>query len=453
VLERRVVPPRAARAFGAVLLALAVVLPLLRQQGARSWNTIWGEDGWLYLQQAHDHGLSVVLRGYAGYLQLLPRLLVLPALHLALDQYARYDAIAAACVGAALAWFVYRATSGWIDSRWVRLALASQVVLLPALGYENTGNLTNTIWILFAVAPWALVASSERTPAVVARCIVAFLAATATALTAIFLPLALAVAFVRRRTRSWIVTGAFLGGLVLQFAVVSHTRDTRPHTTVRQLSALPQIVGIRVFGQMLVGDHGIRALWDHRGALAVVAPLLVLAILLAFLPGITRRQQALAATFAAFAIPSFVVPTWGRGTNQVELVLSAHSIFGPAAAGHFDPMASRYSVAPVMLLASAAAVVLGARRAARPRLAAGLQGAFVAWVLVVTVANFSVVNPRSWGPTWAQSVAAARHGCASETPATLARLPEPNPSVNPAVKLPCRELAPPTRHPRAGPSS
>jgi hypothetical protein len=438
----------------AALLLAALVLPLLRQRGARSWNTVWGEDGWLYFQQAHDHGTSVLLRGYAGYLQLLPRLLIVPATWIGIDHLALYEAVVAATVGAGLAWFVYRATAGWVDSTWVRVALASQVVLLPALGYENLGNLTNTIWILFAIAPWALVATSERTSGVVARSLVAFVAATATALTAIFLPVALGIALVRRRRGTWIVTASFLIGVAVQMAVVLHTRDTRPHTTVRHVAALPQIVGIRVFEQLLVGDRGIRALWDHRSVTAIVAPAIVLIGLALLLPGLARRQQALMATLTALSLPCFLVPTWGRGTNQVELVLSAHSIFGPAQAGQFDPMASRYSVAPVMLLLSAAAIGFGARRAHRPGLARALQVAFVAGVIAVTVANFSVVNPRSWGPTWTATVAAARHRCSTMSPAAIVKLPEPNPSVNPAVKLACRVLSgPPVHHPRAGPSS
>ena len=129
------------------------MVPLLRQTGAHSWDTIWGEDGWVYFQQAHDHGLGVVLRGYAGYLQLTPRLLAIPTAIVPIHQLALYFAVVAAVVGAALAWFVYWASEGWVESRPVRLALASLVVLMPALGYENTANVTNTIWILFGGDP------------------------------------------------------------------------------------------------------------------------------------------------------------------------------------------------------------------------------------------------------------------------------------------------------------
>ena len=58
-------------ALGALLFTAATVLPLFRQTGARSWQTTWAEDGTIYFGQANLHGgFAVLLRGYAGYLQL-----------------------------------------------------------------------------------------------------------------------------------------------------------------------------------------------------------------------------------------------------------------------------------------------------------------------------------------------------------------------------------------------
>ncbi len=419
----------------------AVALPLLRQGGAPSWNTIWGEDGWVYFQQAHDHGLSVLVRGYAGYLQLAPRLLAVPSVLVPVPDLARYFAVVAALVGAMLAGFVYWASEGWVEAREVRLALASLVVLAPALGYENTGNVTNTIWILLAVAPWALVARSDGQRAVVLRSLVAFASATATALSAVFLPLALGYACARRRRPTWIVCGSFCAGLVLQFAVVVHTRDTRPHHAIRQMWALPQIIGVKVFGQFLVGDRGIRALWDHRMALAVLAPVVVVVVAVALLRGLSRAKQTLAASFVGLAVVSFVVPSWGRGTDQVALALSARSQFGPALAGTYNPMSARYGVAPVLLLAGAIAIGAGAARPGRVRLARALRTGFVIWVIAVSAIGFRVASPRSAGPTWTAAVSSVGQvRCAHRPASTRVRIPVPNPTVNPAVALPCGAL-------------
>ncbi len=427
--------------LGVGALVVAVVLPLLRQQGAPSWDTIWGEDGWVYFQQAHDHGLSVLFRGYAGYLQLVPRLLAIPTALVPVADLARYFALVAAVVGALLAWFVYWASEGWVEARPVRLALASLVVLAPALGYENTANATNLIWILLGVAPWALVARAEHRGAVVVRSIVAFAAATATALSAVLLPLALGWACVRRRRPTWTVCASFVVGSVVQFAVVLHTRDTRPRHTVRQALALPQIVGVKVFGQLLVGDRGIRALWDHHSALAVLAPVLVVGLVVILVSGLDRSRQALAASLVTLAVVSFVVPAWGRGTNQVALALTARSQFGAALAGTYNPMSARYGVPPVLFLASAVAIGAGALRPGRDQLARVCRVGFVTWVVVVALIGFPVRSPRSAGPTWSGAVARLRQqACRHEPADTVVRVPVPNPGVNPAVQLTCAQV-------------
>jgi hypothetical protein len=437
--RRRPIP----RLLAASLLVGAAVVPLLRQTGVHSWDTIWGEDGWVYFQQAHDHGLSVVMRGYSGYLQLAPRILAIPSVVVPIRQLALYFALASGLVGAALAWFVFWASADWIDSRSVRLALASLVVLMPALGYENTANATNTIWILLAVAPWALLSLSERSRDVLICSVVAFAAATATALAAVLSPLVLLWALVRRRRPTWTVAGAFCAGLALQFAVVVRTRDTRPRTTIRQAGKLPEIIGVKVFGQLLIGERGIRALWDHHFVLTVMVPVVALVGLVLLLAGSGRRNQLLAIALVGLALVCFLVPAWGRGTNQVALALTARTIFGPAQAGRYNPMSTRYVVAPVFLLASAAAISLGSSQPSRRRRPEAWRLGFVAWVIALTVVSFSVWNPRSLGPSWSESVDAAyRAHCAGQAPATRVKVRVPNRSVNPPVVLTCRELTP-----------
>ena len=127
------------------------MLPLFRQAGVPSWRTIWAEDGFEYFQQAHDYGgLAVLLRGYSGYLQLPPRLLAIPATWVPINDLAIYFAVAGCVVSALLAWFTYWACKGWVRSWPVRAALASLVVLMPALGTKNTANVVNTVWVFAA---------------------------------------------------------------------------------------------------------------------------------------------------------------------------------------------------------------------------------------------------------------------------------------------------------------
>ena len=84
----------------------------------------------------------------------------------------------------------------------------------------------------------------------------------------------------------------------------------------------------------------------------MLAPLVVVGVAVLLLWGVGRARQAVAASFVGLAVASFVVPSWGRGTNQVALALTARSQFGPALAGTLNPMSARYGVPPVLLLAA-----------------------------------------------------------------------------------------------------
>ncbi|HVN50602.1 MAG TPA: hypothetical protein VMT43_04170, partial [Acidimicrobiales bacterium] len=189
--ERWFARPRTYVGLG--LFVLAVVLPLFRQTGLHSWQTVFAEDGRIYTQQALRHGaLASLLHGYAGYLQLPPRLSALAIPFLPLRDVAAYAAVTGTLVAALAAAFVYRESRSWI--RWwpLRLAIASLVVLMPALGAENTANMTNVIWVVAATTPWALMSREEGAWDTLARAVAAFLAATSTALSVLFVPLAIA---------------------------------------------------------------------------------------------------------------------------------------------------------------------------------------------------------------------------------------------------------------------
>ena len=63
------------------------------------------------------------------------------------------------------------------------------------------------------------------------------------------------------------------------------------------------------------------------------------------------------------------------------------------------------------------------------------------WAIAVVVVGFPVVSPRSAGPTWTAAVTQVRRTrCAHRPPATRIRIPVPNPTVNPPVRLTCGEL-------------
>jgi hypothetical protein len=417
-----------------------VLLPLLRQNTTRSWDTISAEDGWLYFQQAHDHGLAVLFRGYAGYVQLPTRLLAAPSTLVPVSGLAVYFALVSSVFCALLACFVFWASDGWVRSRAARLALASLVVLMPALGQENSANLTNTIWMLAAVAPWAFAARSERSRAVALRSAIVFFAAMATLVSIVFVPLAVGLVGLRRSAGAWIVSSAYFAGLALQLVASAYSRDQR-RLVVRNVADVPEIIAVRAFAQYLVGDRGIQAVWTVRPLLVVVAPVLVLGILLAASIGVGRRRQVLALAFIGVGVAGLLLPVWGRGTGATAIAIPATTIFGPhPRAGQYDPLSARFSVIPVMMIASAAAVLFTSPRTSRPWLSRALTAAFVTQVVAVVAIGFPVTNARSPGPAWSDTVETQRVRCATLDPAAKVQLRVPGSSINPAVLLPCSDL-------------
>jgi hypothetical protein len=437
-----------------VLFTLAVVLPLLRQRHARSWNTIWAEDGSIYLTQAKQGGgIHALFRSYAGYLQLPPRLLGATAGVLPLRQSAAFFAVSDVVVAALLAWFVYWASSGYVASRPVRLALASMIVLMPVLGMENTANATNTIWIFAAVAPWAFLAVSESRGGVAARSTVAFFASAATSLTFVYLPLALACALVRKARGTWIVAASFTVGLALQGLVALHATNTNRARIARSFSRLVGLTSLRVFGEYFVGDKGVGALWrDYRIALIVLAPIGFAVIFVVLVWGADRTSRVVSSVFVAYALVIFAVPIWGRGTDVITVSLYEHNALlafrNPRLSGVLLPnptgspyysIALRYSVIPVFLLASAIAVLVATGHRPNPAFERVASWLFVAQIVVITVIGFSVTNARSGGPTWSAAVAYVYNTeCRGRSPDTMVKIATPT-EIYPVFAR-CRDL-------------
>jgi hypothetical protein len=415
-------------ACGSLLFVAATVLPLFRQTGSRSWQTIWAEDGFEYFQQAHGYGgLSVLLRGYGGYLQLPPRLLAVMSTSIPIHDLSIYMALSGTFVGALLAWFTYHVSEGWIASPPVRLALASLVVLMPALGAEDTANITNLIWVFAAVAPWALVSLDEHARDIVMRSLVAFLAATSTSLCFLFLPLALGFVLVRRTRAAGIVAAAFIAGLTVQVAVVLHTKDIVsfiPQSFLnvqRTMTGITEATGVHVFATFFIGSKGTNWHWLTQHHLLALGSIVLFAVIFGLLlRGAERKRKLLAAVFAAYAVISFVAPVWSRRDT-----------------------APRYSVIPVLLLASAVAVLIAdPTRRGNQWIARVGRPLFVAQVLVVAAIGFSVTTYRSESPQWSNSVTlAGKTKCQGVDPNKVVEVRTDQFNAWP-VALPCRDVSP-----------
>lgn len=423
----------ARRAPAPLLLLAAAVVPLFRQRGNPSWDSLWAEDGFLLYQDVLDHGpVAPISESYAGYLVLAPRLLAMPLHWIEPRGVAAWCAIAATAFTAVLAGLTYRWTEGWIRSVPVRLTLAGLVVLMPAAGVENTAVLVNIIWALICVAPWAVLARHDGKLDVAARAAVLFLAVTSIPVPLVFLPPALLWAWrERRRPAVLVVTGAFVAGALLQLVVMAVADDLVLDDPQRPADEITRLLLVRLFGVALVGPEEAVGLWqDHGAVTGVLAAAVVVAIIGALAWRARRREQVLGVGFALAGLVVLFGLVWSRGTLPFryggEFNLAAHM---------------RYSVPAVFLLASGVAVLAGNRPAGPPgrwrRLAAPL---FVAHAAVLVVLSFPEDGLRGGGPTWGEHLQAAAGECpASPSPGDEVVVPQ---DAVPfwGVRIPCDRL-------------
>lgn len=389
-------------------MAFATLAQLTRQSGLPAWDTVWAEDG-AYLSDALHHDVVPTLfKPYAGYLQFGCRLLALPARWLPVEWAAGYLAAAAALSTALLAAFVFWASRDVIGSRWWRLAVSAVTCLGPALRFEATANVANVLWPLLAAAFWAVLARSDRALHTVLRVAVVALAVLSNPVALTLVPLAAVVAWVRRAPPEALLVMTLVAGGALQLYMRTIS-EGRTVEGVNRVGDLAVTFPARVGGMLLLGYDGAQDLWRETSGTVVVMGAVGLGIVAVLVwrtgPGV-RRLTAMAAAFYALAF--FVVPLWLRGTTTARL------------SGQRFLAASRYDVAPAVLIVSALAIALSGplgdrgRRALTARRVA--RGVGLAWVAVVLVLSWRGPTPRSVGPSWSAGLDKGRAQCQGPSP-------------------------------------
>ena len=160
------------------------------------------------------------MQPYAGYLQLVPRLIADAVALLPLRAAAAGFAVAGALVAAACGVFVCQASAGHIRMPALRWLLAAGVILLPSALTELSGNGVNTPWYLLFGLFWALLWRPRSGPGAGLAVAVAFAAASSNALAAVFAPLVLARVIALPRAREHAVTLGWVAGGALQLVAV-----------------------------------------------------------------------------------------------------------------------------------------------------------------------------------------------------------------------------------------
>jgi hypothetical protein len=422
--------------------ALAVVVPVVLWVviAAAGWlrltpqvrNTVWAEDGKVFLEEQYDLGvLGALFHDYAGYLHVVPRLLVAVASHVAsVDRFAVTVSILCVLVTAAVGAGVYVLTEGVLRSVVARVLLAFVPTLLPLGPMEIQANAANLHWFLMFLMPFMLLTPVRSWTKGIVLGVVALLCGLTEIQVVAFFPLFFLG--IRNRHRWPVIAGAFIGGAAQVVTTLMHPRAPAsvPHNSVPDM-VLGYIVqpfgGTFTWSMPTIG----RLIAEH-GVVVVVLPFVVVLLLVAagFWAGLGSQRWTLAAMI------------WGSAAVWFGAVLLNPNEM--LAFAHFDDdqwrgiWTFRYSAAGSMYVL-AGIVVVADVFLARRRLVLRVVGLVTVVVVVALFAlNFSMDKAnRQGGPFWEQQVES------SQTDATCAAAPDGNatieiaPGPQWAVTVPC----------------
>jgi len=463
---------RAPTTTAGAALRLALALAVGAVSAAIAWwrlgpvtrGTVWAEDGGVFLRERLALGpVDSLLHPYAGYLHLLPRLLVDAGRALPVTEYAHVLAGGSCLVVGGAATTVCLLARDVVPLWPLRALLAAVPALVPLAPWEILGNAANLHWTMLAVAPW-LFAYRARTwwGAGLVALTTAPVVLTEPQ-TAVFAPLLL-LAWLPPRdpsgARAWPraipVTVVALGGLAAQ-VVTAMTDERDGDVGARPVADVAAGWLLQPFARIWNPDSGvaIQAVVMHGWAVVVVPAVLLLLVFVAALVVGSWRAR-----WSTVALAGFSVGVWWAGlvVNSGAALAWAHPV---AAFAAFPPQ--RYAAAAGLLLLAAAVVAASAliawagapRRSApdgvpdseqegarkRPRAgrsgagrsdavrsggAARLAGALAGWTLVaaVVVATLGNAAPgatrRSDGPVWAEQIPAAVATCTADPSGVVA---------------------------------
>jgi hypothetical protein len=438
-------PRRVPRWLSILLLALAVPLGVLvmlvRVSGIPAWDGIYGEDFGIFLVQALQHPWPLLV-GYAGYLQLVPRLIAQFVVYLPLRDAAAAFAIIGALVTVGCAVFIFHASAGHVRSTVLRFVLALAVVLLPVAQLEIADSGVNSPWYLLFALFWAVLWRPGTRAGMAGAAAIGFFTAASTTMSVLFAPLLLARVIALPRLREHAVTAGWAAGCLLQAPYVvsnlgsAQSRAAHAASPGRVLAFYGHEVVLPALGWHLA--WWLQSFAGRNGATAIIGAILVVFFGWALL---TQRGQARVFVVAAL--------TTGFLFTAVGATLKPGVTTSPVTAG-FESGA-RYTALPIFLIEAAAIVAVSSFICRKPRRLRTVcaVAALVAVLSVGWVTDFRYQGWRGNTLNWPPTAAAWLHAC-QQTPDGVIR--EPTAAwARPAI--PCaslRRLRPATRSRGAG---
>jgi hypothetical protein len=413
------------------ILSAGTLLHLARQRGVPVWNSLWAEDGRVFLTGALGDFPRTFFEQNGGYLHLVPRAIAGIVALLPVPEAAAGMAVGSAAAIVLIAGFVYAASSEVLESRTMRLGLAATVLLAPVPGHELLANTTNLHFYLLFACFWALLWQGETAVAIGTRGLVVGATALSDPISALFLPLAIVAPVARRSVRALVVSGLLLAGLLTQFAIIAGGARPERNWGFR-LGALPDVFGLRVTGGLLVGDRFLGDAWAAYGrAFAYGAFLAAAVVIIVLLLRSDRRTVAFALIALGYAGLFFCVQLVGRGTGGIDPEVHGSRLD-----------AARYILVPFLLLTTTilALVDRGYARRHTSRPWAWARRAALLWLVALLAVNYSVTNDRSRGPRWDRELRSASTKCLAAGASSVRVLVAPSPPRVWFATVPCRRI-------------
>ncbi len=387
-------------------------------------DTVWAEDGQIFLMQALEHGpWSVLFTGYAGYQHLIPRLVTALLVSVVpIDAFGIAVFVVCAILTGAVAAAVFWLSRDLVPWMPARLGLAAITILLPLSAQEVLGNLADFHSYCLWLMPWLLLYRPRTWASGISWGVVALLCAMTEIQSIIFVPLLLLMVRPQHRF-AWPIGAGFLLGLAGQVL----TTLLLPRSSTASWLGIPSLVLGYLYNTVLP-MLGPNPYWQADLLLAtgpIVPAILLLPFVAATIVALiwgTPRQRLLVVTLV---LASGAIYAGGALADGGAFFLYAeHANVG----SFYGILNSRYGVASGMFLAATvpvAAAVLWARHETREV----RWPAVVAWVAVIALAvQFTISSTQSesarlTGVTWSGGVAAAREECRDLNPSDIVEVP------------------------------
>ncbi len=383
-------------------LAVAAVLQLFRVGPSSALNSLWAEDGPIFLGGALTHDFfTAVTTTYAEYLVVIPRLIGEIGAIVPLHDAAVAMNLTAVLIVALSGLAVWFASAGHIHSVYLRALLVALTVLPPVAG-ETVASPANVAWHTTFAVFWLLLWRPATTWGACLSGLLILGTCLSTPAAFFFVPLALMRAVAIRDRRDALVVGAFVLAMAIQLPVTALS-DERASTYLWTgniiTTFLQRVVDGAVLGLELGGSAWADWGWPFLIAITVAVTAYLVVLLL---------RAPSSRLFAGIAIATSVAMFLGSSYTRA---LGNAMTWPP---GIHNNVGGRYALVPTLLLISAAlALIDSRRRSSRGRPVAAIVATAVLLVSIVTSFDVNAATDRG-GPPWEKSLRAATARCEGE---------------------------------------